>query len=466
MTIAFDRRAVLAGTGAGLVAAGLPAELQAQASAAAEPRVLTAGPAQAALLGTPAAPTSILGYGGMLPGNVLRYRPGEEIALRLVNGLQQPTSLHLHGLRLPAAMSGVAGLTQEPVAPDASFDYRFTPRDSGLTWFHPHVLPFTGDQQARGLCGALIVEEASPPQVDADFIALLSDWRLDGKGMIVEDFGKDGLGQPADGWGAGRIGTHITLNNLPVPQSQSLPPGARLRLRIVNVANARIMLLSFVGLKPMVLAIDGQPCEAFAPVADTIPVGPGARFDLMLDLPRNAGAVSKLVLKGMEYVKGKPEADRDILLFTTAGDARAPLPPIASLPQNPNLPAAIRLQDSQRFELFLEGGGKAPFRLNNATPKDARGGPPLFLLKTGQPVTMGIVNRTAVAQSIRLHGHHMRLLHPADDGWEPYWRDSILLPPGKTHHVAFNADNPGRWMLDSPILDHAANGVRGWFDVG
>ena len=459
-----NRRALIVSVGASLAAQSLPQRVRAQA--ASEPRLIVAREAQAALLGPAAPPTSTLGYGGLPDGGVLRYRSGAEIWLRLANGLQQPTSLHLHGLRLPAAMSGVAGLLQEPVGPGASSECRFSPRDSGLSWFHPHAFPYTGEQLARGLYGVVIVEEQEPPLVDADVVAVVSDWRLDVKGAIIEDFGKGGLGRPEDAWQNGHTGSLVTLNSLPVPQIQTLAPGSRVRLRLVNAACARIMLLTFSGLKPMVLAIDGQPCEAFAPVADTIPIGPGARFDLMLDLPREPGAIGRMLLKGMEYVKGSPEPDRELLVFQTEGAPRLALPPIASLPQNPNLPAAIRLQDSLRVDLVLEGGGKSPFKINNQTSKDARGSGPLFTLKNGQPVTLGLINRTAFVQSIRVHGHHMRLLHPADDGWEPYWRDSILIPPGKTHHVAFNADNPGRWMLESPVVDHAANGMRTWFEVG
>ena len=458
-----DRRALIATAGAGLCVLALPRH--AMAEAAVDPLLIVATDGMAALVAAPAPPTPVLAYRGLTESGVLRYRPGAEVFLRLRNDLKQPTSLHIHGLRLPAAMAGVAGLSQQAIAPGASFDIRFTPRDSGLSWFHAHAFPNTGEQLARGLSGVLIVEEAEPPEADADIVAVLSDWRLDANGAVVDDFGNSGLGKPEDAWQHGRIGALVTLNNLPVPQTRPLAPGARVRLRIVNAAVARVMLLTFVGLKPMILAIDGQPCEAFAPVADTIPVGPGARFDLMLDMPREAGAIGKMVLKGMEYTKGAPEPDRDILVFKAEGAARAALAPIASLPQNPLLPPAIRLQDSARFDFSIDGGGKRPFKLNKETPKEGRG-LPLMQLKTGQPVTLGIANKTAVIQSIRVHGHHMRLLHPADDGWEPYWRDSILIAPGKTHHVAFNADNPGRWMIESPIVDHAANGVQGWFEVG
>ena len=131
-----------------------------------------------------------------------------------------------------------------------------------------------------------------------------------------------------------------------------------------------------------------------------------------------------------------------------------------------SLPAQIRLQDSARREIFIEGGGGKPFIFAGRRAAGPIGGPtPSFSVKAGTPVTLALANRTPGVQAIRLHGHHMRLLHPADDGWEPYWRDSVLLTPGKTHHVAFLADNPGRWMLESANLDHQAAGVRTWFEV-
>ena len=69
-------------------------------------------------------------------------------------------------------------------------------------------------------------------------------------------------------------------------------------------------------------------------------------------------------------------------------------------------------------------------------------------------------------QAMRLGGHVARLLHSMDDGWEPYWRDTILIQPGRTLHVAFVADNPGKWPIESAIPEHRAAGVGAWFQVG
>jgi FtsP/CotA-like multicopper oxidase with cupredoxin domain len=77
-----------------------------------------------------------------------------------------------------------------------------------------------------------------------------------------------------------------------------------------------------------------------------------------------------------------------------------------------------------------------------------------------------LANKTAAVQAIRLWGHVARLLHSMDDGWEPYWRDTILIQPGRSAHVAFVADNPGKWPLESAIPEHRATGVATWFQVG
>ena len=68
-------------------------------------------------------------------------------------------------------------------------------------------------------------------------------------------------------------------------------------------------------------------------------------------------------------------------------------------------------------------------------------------------------------QPIHVHGHVMRQLHLLDDGWEPYWRDTVLVPPGKTVRVAFVADNPGRWMIESALPDWTAAGLWTFFEV-
>jgi FtsP/CotA-like multicopper oxidase with cupredoxin domain len=458
-----SRRHFLGHTLASVLALPARAELPAQQDGF---RVLEAREGKLQLLPEPASPTAVWGYNGGVPGPILRFKKGEEVKVRLVNKLAQPTSLNWHGVRIVNAMDGVAGLTQEPVPPGGTFDYRFTPPDSGLYWYHPHASPFIGEQQGRGLYGVMIVDEPEPPTADRDMLVVLADWKLDGNGQIA------GFDAATDAAGAGRIGPRVTLNARAIPVEETLPPSSRLRLRVLSAANSRLMLIAFNGARPLILAVDGQPCEAFEPARQKIPLGPGARFDVMLDLPGDAGSEANVT------IVGDNEPDRVLLTFKTAGEKRSPMPPIASLPQNPLLPSEIKLQASRKVDILIEaiassGTGPTPaaaqerllyWKLNGkAVPGFAR--EPLFSVKRGTPVTLGFVNHTAFVQQMHVHGHTMRLLHDLDDGWEPYWRDAVLVPEGKTKHVAFLADNPGKWAIECLMAERQASGMATWFEV-
>ena len=458
MPLASTRRAFLTGVSAFVVplpALGEPA-----------PRILEARAGKARLLPEPAAATDVLGFddaSNSPPGAVqtpygplLRYKQGETLSARLVNKTDLPMSLHWQGMRGDNAMDGVVPLTQTPVPPGASFDYRRALNDPGLFCYRPSVFPRTPELMGRGLKGLVIVDEATPLGGDADLAIILDDWRLDPKSAVDGDFAN-----PAEARGAGRIGTLLTVNGASAPKTHEFAPGARVRLRLANLANARIMVLSFEGVKPYVIAIDSQPCDAFVPVRQTIPIAPGARFELMFDMPA-AGAAARMILRGAE---GR---DQDLLRFVAKdeaakGEAAPPRPAIRSLPQNPLLPREIKLAESKKIDLAIAQDGGA-WTLNGAVSK-AYGGDPLFRVRRGTPVTLGFVNRSGVPLVMHVHGHAMRLLHDLDDGWEPYWRNAIVAPPGKAKHVAFVADSPGKWALHDDILEHEAAGVATWFEV-
>lgn len=422
-------------------------------------RILEARPANLQLVPEPARPTPVLGFNGSVPGPLLRYKKGEEIKIRLVNRLDRSTSLNWHGVRIVNAMDGVAGLTQDPVPPGGKFDYRFTPPDSGFYWYHPQVLTYARAQQARGLYGALIIDEENPPPVDRDLLIVLSDWTLDEKKEIV-DFSSD----------TGPSGALLTVNSHPVPAVETLAPSARLRLRLLNAADSRIMPVVFHGITPMILAIDGQPCEPFEPQRETVPIGPGARFDILCDLPSEAGAEAHLSLID------EAGQDRALLQFKTQGEKRVTLPPIGPFVPNPLLPKAIRLEAAHRADLLIEavdppqvpsGQGENPplaWKLNGATISGFAASP-LFSVKRGAPVVLTFINHSGSIQAMRVHGHVLRLLHDLDDGWDPYWRDAVLIAAGRTKHVAFIADNPGKWAIEASIAGRQASGLASWFQV-
>ena len=469
-----DRRALIAGAAASLAAPALRAQEALRVQDAG--RVIEAKAGAMQLI--PGASTAIEGYDGRAPGPLLRLRKGEPLDVTLVNALARPTSIHWRGVRAPNAFDGAAPLTQKAVEPGARFPIRFTPPDAGTFLYHAHAEPDLAAQVERGLYGVLIVEEPDAPPVDHDLLAVIDDWRLDETGAIIacQPTGGAFVHAREELAGAGRRGALLTVNGAPAPLAQEAAPRARVRLRLVNAATARLMAVRFEGARAHVIAIDGQPCRAFPPLRDTIPIGPGARFDVVLDLPEREGESARAVLAGAEG-----DADRPLVTLTARGAPLGPRPPVEAAGQNPLLPQEIRLQSARRLDLALEAVGPAqgaareagdacpsgaPTLWRIAPPKPVRAGEPLFSVKRGTPVSLGFVNRSPVAQAVHVHGHAMRQLHQLDDGWEPYWRDSVIIAPGRTVRVAFVADNPGRWRIGSAIMEHAATGLSGFFEVG
>jgi FtsP/CotA-like multicopper oxidase with cupredoxin domain len=461
------RRALLGSALAGLTA--LPARADGS-------RVITAGRTNLRLLPAPAAETVGRGFGAAVPGPLLRCKMGEEAKIRIVNRLDEPLTFACQGMRLDNAMAGVAGLTQAPILPGQSFDYRIIPPNSGFYFYRSFVAPHAGEQLRQGLYGTFIVDEAQPPTTDRDIVVVLTDWLLEGNGQIFT--GSVGplapvpdpktSGSTKNDQSAAVAGPRIvtTVNSKLVPLTELLPPGARVRLRLLNAVSSRVMFVAFEEVKPFVLAIDSAPCDAFEPLQNMLPVGPGARFDVMFDLPAEAGVEARLVLR-------TPEGpDQPLLIFKTEGQIRKDLPPVGSLPQDPLLPAAINLRASRKLQLTIDAGPKSataadpppPFQLNGATASDF-GPKPLFSVARGAPVTLALANKSAFVQQIHLHGHKMRLLHDLDDGWEPYWRDTVIIPEGRTKHVAFVADNPGKWAIECLPLYPQSSDLMTWFEV-
>jgi FtsP/CotA-like multicopper oxidase with cupredoxin domain len=450
----------------------LPAS--AQTAAAPQSFTLTAAPAKRQLRPLPAPQTDVLAYNGETPGPLIRVKRGQPVQIKLVNGLAEPTSLHLSGYRGPNAMDGVAGLTQPAVLPGQSFDLAFTPQDAGTFLYHPLLPGRTAEQVERGLAGMFVVEEDNWGPVDSEVAVLLDDWRLTDTGEIDSSFTVAG-----DNARLGRLGNTLTVNGRPTPEVIKAPPRARIRLRIGGLTNARILPMRFEKMaRATVIAIDGQPCDPFDPLRRQVIVAPGSRYDIVLDLPDQPGQetiVSVALGEGLQVVR-----------FETEGSALPEKPPVKPLPPNPGLPEAIRLQDARRAEFSIAGGWDAKdpagiaaandvvakkfpdarkvWQLNFGFPSSLTG-KPLFSAKRGNVVVVALTNRTSWMQVIRVHGHVFRVLHGLDDGWEPYFMDTVLVGENRTVRIAFNADNVGKWLIRSTVLEHMESGVLSWFEV-
>jgi FtsP/CotA-like multicopper oxidase with cupredoxin domain len=200
--------------------------------------------------------------------------------------------------------------------------------------------------------------------------------------------------------------------------------------------------------------MDSQPAEPFPARNGALVLAPGSRADAFVDAASPPGSSSQILLHD-----GK-EA-RPIARLVIAGEppARtAPLPPAPPLSSN-GLPAQLDLKSAQRFELALQG-------TDWITPAGfATTTSPAFRVKGGRVVVLALTNRTNLATVFHLHGHHFRLLDRLDDGWKPYWLDTLAIEPGQTQRIAFAAEYAGRWLLESTATDWAAPRLVRWYAV-
>jgi FtsP/CotA-like multicopper oxidase with cupredoxin domain len=293
--VPFSRRSFLAASAGAAVGALFPA-WPGRTEAASSNYHLVAGPGRTHLVGVAYPETSVWSYNGAVPGPEIRLRQGERLRITVENQLAEETTVHWHGLRVPNAMDGVPHLTQRPIAPGETFVYEFDVPDAGTYWYHPHQRSF--EQVGRGLYGSLIVEEREPIRVDRDVTWVLDDWRLLQDAQISDDFGNF-MDSSHNGW----VGNTVTVNGH-ILESFAVRAGERLRLRLINAANARIFALEFQGHRPQVIALDGQPVEPHEPEGGPVVLGPAMRADLVIDMSGDPGGrftVADTFYRGLEY---------------------------------------------------------------------------------------------------------------------------------------------------------------------
>ena len=237
-------------------------------------------------------PRTALTINGSLPGPLLRWREGDTVTLRVANGLEEDTSIHWHGIILPANMDGVPGLSFSGIHPRGTYPYRFTVRQNGTYWYHSH----SGFQEQQGVYGPLVIEarEAEPFQYDREHVVMLTDWtdepaarvfaklkkrsdyynfRQRTAGTFLQDVRRSGLGATLAerrAWGQMRMSasdladvtgaTYTYLMNGEPPAANwtgLFAPGEKVRLRFINGSGMSYFDVRIPGLTMTVVAADG-----------------------------------------------------------------------------------------------------------------------------------------------------------------------------------------------------------------
>ncbi|QEY61914.1 copper resistance system multicopper oxidase [Metapseudomonas lalkuanensis] len=253
---------------------------------------------------------------GTLPGPLLRWREGDTVTLRVRNRLDEDTSIHWHGMILPANMDGVPGFSFAGIAPDGMYEYRFQVKQHGTYWYHSH----SGLQEQVGVYGPIVIDpkDPEPYQYQRDYVVMLSDWtdenpaRVMAKlkkqsdyynqhkrtvGDFIDDVGKDGWAAAmadrkmwaemkmsptdlADVSGA----TYTYLLNGQAPNGNwtgLFQPGEKIRLRFINGSAMTYFDVRIPGLKMTVIASDGQPIEPVS--VDEFRIAVAETYDVLVE---------------------------------------------------------------------------------------------------------------------------------------------------------------------------------------
>lgn len=438
----------LAGRFGGLARAGAPVTLVARPG---EAMITDKGPTK-----------GVMTYGDAEIPPVLRMRRGEAFALRLDNRLDEPTTIHWHGLRIDNRMDGVPFLTQPYVYGGDGFDYAFTPPDAGTFWYHPHCNTLT--QIGRGLAGLVVVEDPADPVFDAEIVLNLRDWRLGGDGQFIAQF------KPRDAARAGTFGTVRTANWRQSPQYDA-PAGGLVRLRLAATDVTRILALQMEGAEAAVIALDGNPAtERFA--LDHLMIGPGQRLDLVLRMPDTEGAVA--ALKDLRGTKPATLATFRATGASLKRDARD-LPPLTQNPlPEPDLSAAAEIpfvlsaSAEERPKDGICGSLGYNFWAINKVPwADDTGDPtaPLAEMKAGRTYIFNVENPTPQVHPLHLHGLVFRPMNSNKQAIRPHFSDTYLILPDEKVQLALVADNPGDWVFHCHIIEHQKTGMTSYVRV-
>ncbi len=369
-------------------------------------------------------------FGGTAPGPEIRVRQGDTVEVRLVNRLDTAaTTVHWHGVDVPNAMDGVAGVTQDAVPPGGEFTYRFTADRAGTYWYHAHQA--SSLQVVRGLFGALVVEPHGAAPAGVDEAVLFHTWESD-RGELAA------------------LGTTDTVGR------QRVAPGTPVRLRVVNTDSFN-QPVSVTGVPWRLAAIDGTDVvDPGALGAERVAVGGGARADVAFTMPDGpvrlaVGDAATVLSPDGAAPAPEPGAPGPELDVTAYGrPAPTPFGPDSRFDREQE----IRIDEGLGFS---RGGPDYLYTINGAVFPDVAPS----VVREGDLVRVRITNAGLSEHPMHLHGHHVLVL--SRDGrpvtGSPVWLDTVLVRPGEVWEVAFRADNPGIWMDHCHVLFHAAGGM-------
>jgi FtsP/CotA-like multicopper oxidase with cupredoxin domain len=362
---------------------------------------------------------------GSSPGPLIEATQGDLVEVRVRNAsVPDGITLHWHGVDVPNAEDGVAGVTQDAIGPGEDHVYRFVAADAGTSWYHSHQL--SHEQVIRGLLGPLVVHPAKPDDTSVDAVALTHTY-------------------------AGRR----TINGREGDVPFEATPGQRVRVRVINTDNAATDVWS--GAPYRVLAVDGADLHGPTPVTGkALTLTAGGRADLEVLVPDD-GTAARVQVGDAALVVGPTGSQ--------APEAARPDDPLDLLSYGTPAPVGFDTTEPDRtFDYsigrrpgFLDGKPGIWWTINGTMFPDV----PMYVVRSGDVVVVRIDNHSGDVHPMHLHGHHAVVLSRNGEKatGSPWWVDSLHVRDGETYEIAFLADNPGIWMDHCHNLPHAAEGL-------
>lgn len=428
---------------------------------------------------------SVFGIDGP-SGPGLTLAPGARFNPILINRSGEQTIVHWHGQTPPVTQDGVAALGIEALIADGSAQgYDFAPRP-GTYWMHAHQ----GLQEQRLLTAPLIVHGAADVKADEqEVVVMLHDFSFrspeellasltGGKAMpaghgMAGMAGMAGMSMPAESKPAAPMPAHMDMGKpdlndidydaylandrtLADPLLVRAPAGQRVRLRLINGASATAFWIDLGTLEGTVVAVDGH---AVQPVTvSRFPLAEAQRADVLLTMP-GAGAFPVLAQR-------EGDTARTGIILATPGAAVARVEATAATAAPPadlslewrlNARAPLAPRNEARRHRVTLSGSMSPYAwaIDGAMWPDYR---PLHV-RSGERVEIEMVNLTAMAHPMHLHGHVFQVIALQGKPVTGAMRDTVTVPANGTVTVAFDADNPGRWLFHCHNLYHMATGM-------
>jgi bilirubin oxidase len=418
---------------------------------------ITAAPARMAL--QPGVTTDVFAYNGQIPGPTLDVQEGDSVVIHFQNKLNEATTVHWHGLHIPAEQDGSPF---NPLAPGEKHDYVFVIKHgtAGTYWYHPHPDMRSGYQVAKGLYGGIIIRAADDPLPKSlpEKLIILGDNRFLPDGSL--DFPELRSPQGIVDENNGREGNVIFVNGQIMP-TITIRPGEVQRWRVVNASASRIYRLALQGHSLLQVGTDGGLFEKPEEVNEILLTN-SERVEFLVRGTGKPGSVA--MLQTLPYDRYSPQtrpADwnhpRDLL--TLKYSTETPLRPMAIPAKLRSIPVLDTTKaTATRVISFSQGLINGKMMDMNRVDITA----PLSATEIWE-----VENLVGMDHPFHLHGFQFQIL---DRNGKPEkdrrWKDTVNVPKHETVRfvVKYN-DFPGLWMFHCHILDHEDHGMMGVLEV-